>query len=327
MMKKVNKKVFLGMLAMVVCIAIVALCSFFPFIIDPSRWKTKEFLSDQLIASAISIFSIVCVMYMAQASNASNERSNICKARVKFLGNGANIEGSVNRILKHDKISAFSQWVKHVLQPQDIRTAKERILVKCGIEDMHILDLDDTEIKSLVGNPQKIGDRYYKSITKKQYTEVMRAKALRMQLVDPSYYLVCSKYSGDKTITEESSTEQKKKTILLTFSIGSKVIMSLVLTMIFVSLVFDTTQGGQDQATAWLKFASRMFAMLTSAFLGFNVGCQMNDIEAHYIELKCFVHDRFIEDKNFVPKTQQELAKEDFKERVKEETILRIGGK
>ena len=103
--------------------------------------------------------------------------------------------------------------------------------------------------------------------------------------------------------------------------------MSLVLTMICVSLVFDTTQGGQDQATAWLKFASRMFAMLTSAFLGFNVGCQMNDIEAHYIELKCFVHDRFIEDKNFVPKTQQELAKEDFKERVKEETILRIGGK
>ena len=53
----------------------------------------------------------------------------------------------------------------------------------------------------------------------------------------------------------------------------------------------------------------------------------MNDIEAHYIELKCFVHDRFIEDKTFVPKTQQELAKEDFKERVKEETILRIGGK
>ena len=208
-MKKVNKKVFLGMMAMVACIAIVALCSFFPFIIDPSRWKTKEFLSDQLIASAISIFSIVCVMYMAQASNASNERSNICKARVKFLGNGANIEGSVNRILKHDKISAFSQWVKRVLQPQDIRTAKERILVKCGIEDMHILDLDDTDIKSLVDKPQKIGDRYYKSITKKQYKEVMRAKALRMQLVDPSYYLVCSKYSGDKTITEESSTEQK----------------------------------------------------------------------------------------------------------------------
>ena len=78
-----NRKVLLGGAALACFVGIIAICSFFPFIIDPSRWKTKEFLSDQLIASAISIFSIVCVMYMAQASNASNERSNICKARVK----------------------------------------------------------------------------------------------------------------------------------------------------------------------------------------------------------------------------------------------------
>lgn len=324
MIKKINKKVLLGSMAMVACIAIIALCSFFPFIIDPSQWQTQEFLSDELIIVAISIFSIVCVMYMAQASNAGNPNSNICKARVKFLGNGSDIEGSVNRIVKHDKISAFSQWIKQVLQPQDVRSVRERIILKTGIEDMSVLDLGDTELASLLTAPQKIGERYYKEITKKQYTEILRAKRLKLQLVDPSYYLICNKYSGNKTITEESSTEQKKKTTLLTWSILSKTVMSVVLAMIFASLIYDTTQGDGGQASAWLKFASRLFSMLTSAFLGFNVGCQMNDIEAHYIDLKCFVHDRFIEDKTFVPKTQQEMAKEEFKDRVRRENVQRL---
>lgn len=324
-MKKLNKKVLLGSLAMVCCVAIVGLCSFFPFIIDPTRWQTKEFLSDQLIIVAISIFSVVCVMYMAQASNGANPSSNIARAKVKFLGDGTN-EGSVDRILKHDRISAFSQWVKQVLQPNDIRTAREKIVIKCGIDDTSVLNLDSHILMLLVDNPQRVEGRYYRRITKKQYKEVKRALALKMPLVDPSYYLVCNKYSGGKTISEESATEHKKKTTLLTFSILSKTIMSVILAMIFASLIYDATQGDQGSATAWLKFASRMFSMLTSAFLGFNVGCQMNDIEAHYIELKCFVHDKFMEDRDFKPKTQQEMAKAEFAERVRNEGLL-IGGK
>ena len=323
---KFNRKIILGVSALLCCIAIVALCSFFPFIIDPSRWQTAEFLSDELIVTAIVIFSLVCVMFVAQASNAQNPDSRIARARVRFLGGSkrnadgtySRTEGSVERITKHDRISSFSQWVKQVFQPRDVRSAKERMLSKAGIEDFSILNLEEAEIRALIGTPQKYGDRFYKGITKKQAVEALRAKRLRIDLVDPSYYLTCSSLGNNMTITEKSGSETKKKTALLSFSIISKVAVGVVIAMIFASLVYDTSTG-VEQAKAWMKFASRMFSMATSAFMGYLVGCQVNDIDADFVEMKCLVHDEFFEDSTFVPLSQQELAKKAYVERVREE--------
>lgn len=91
------------------------------------------------------------------------------------------------------------------------------------------------------------------------------------------------------------------------------------------SLVYDSSSG-IEQATAWMKFLSRMLAMATSSFMGYVIGCQMNDIDADYIKKKCLVHDRYFEDSDFRPKSQQEEAKDEFMERVREET-LKIGMK
>lgn len=326
---KVNKKIVLGLGALVSCIAIVALCSFFPYIIDPTQWQNSEFLSDELIITAITIFSIVCLMFISQASNAQNPDSRIARARVRFLGGNrkdadgrtVRIEGSVERITKHNKISAFTQWVKQVLQPRDIRSAKERMLSKIGVDDFTLLDLDDSQIRALIETPQKYGERFYKGISKKQAKEILRAKKLRIEIVDPSYYLTCSAIDNNKTITEKSGRESRKKATLLSYSIVSKVIVSIVIAMIFASLILDTSQG-VEQAKAWMKFVSRMFSMATSSFMGFLIGCQTNDIDADFIEMKCLAHDEFFEDSTFVPKTQQELAKEEFVERVKKEGTL-----
>ena len=324
MLSKANRKIILGLFTFLCAIGIVAMCSFFPFIIDPTRWQTEEFLSDELIIVAIVIFSIVCMMMISQASNAQNPMSKLAKARVKFLGKtegGAHIEGSVERITKHDKISAFSQWVKKVLQPRDIQSAKERILVRAGIDDFTVLSLSEAELKALLRKPQKYGDRFYDVITKKQYLDIKRAKNLKFTLVDPTYYLTCSSISSDKTITEKSGRESIKKGTLLTWSIASKTILTVIIAMIFASLVYDTTAGDLG-ATAWMKFASRMFSMATSSFMGFMVGCQMNDIDADFIDTKCLAHDEFFEDKDFKPLSQQELAREAFAKRVAEETVM-----
>lgn len=323
-LSKSNRKILLGLFTFVCAIGIIAMCSFFPFIVDPTRWQTEEFLSDELIIVAIVIFSIVCMMSISQASNAMNPMSKLAKARVKFLGttaNGVHVEGSVERITKHDKISAFSQWVKKVLQPRDIQSAKERILIKAGIDDFTVLKLSEAELKALMSKPQKYGDRFYDIITKKQYLDIKKAKNLKFTLVDPTYYLVCSSISSDKTITEKSGKESIKKGTLLTWSIASKSILTVIIAMIFASLVYDTTKGDLG-ATAWMDFASRMFSMATSSFMGYMVGCQMNDIDADFIDTKCLAHDEFFEDKTFKPLSQQELAKEAFANRVKEETAL-----
>lgn len=306
-----NRKILLGAGALVCFIGIIAICSFFPFIIDPSKWQTAEFLSDELIVVAIVIFSTICLMSIAQASNAMNPNSKIAKAKVRF-------GTSVERVFKGQNISAFSQWVRKVLQPKDVRTAKERTVQRAGVEDLACLDLEESELKALVGAPQKYGDRFFKAITKKQFQAIMRAKRMKLALVDPSYYLSCSKSAGDKTPTEQSAQEGRKKGALLTWSIGSKIVVTVVVAMIFTSLVYDSATG-VDAAKSWMKFASRMGSMASSSFMGYMIGCQTNDIDAYYIELKCLVHDEFFEDGSFKAKSQQEEAREAFAERVRKE--------
>lgn len=315
-MNKANRKIILGVGALICCIAIIALCSFFPFVIDPSKWKTKEFLSDELIVSAIVIFSIVCVMYIGQASNSQNPNSNIAKAKVKFF----------NSVAKITNISAFEQWVEKKLQPTDIRTEKEAILKKNGIDDYTIIDLEKNEIKSLIDTPQKYNGRYYKGISKRQYQEVLKAKYFSMRLVNPTYYLSCSTIASSQTVSRKSGNENKKKGVLLTWSITSKVFMSFVTAMIFASLVYDLSEGG-SQAQAWMKFLSRMMSMTSSSFMGYMIGCQTNDIDADFIENKVLAHSKYLQDTEFKPKDQQELAKEQFAERVRKENVALIGGK
>lgn len=295
-------------------VGVIALCSFFPFIIDPTRWQNTEFLSDELIMAAIVIFSTVCLMLISQASNAQNPNSNLAKARVKFFK-------SVARIIDGKLISSFSQWVKQRLQKNDIKSMKERMTLKTGVEDVSILELEDSEITALIQTPQKYGERYYKGITKKQANEIKKIKRMRIALVDPSYYLTCSSIEAKRTITEKSGGEGKKKAALLTWSITSKIVMSVIIAMIFASLIYDTTQGS-NTPQAWMKFASRMFSMATSSFMGYMIGCQVNDIDADYIEMRCLAHDQFFEDRTFKAKTQQEDARDQFIERVKQENLL-----
>ena len=304
--KKFNKKIVLGMAAMVAGVGVVALCSFFPFIIDPKRWQTSEFLSDELIMVAIVIFSTMCLMFISQASNNENVDSEISKARAKFTK-------SVKRITEGGLIVQFSQWVKNVFQKNDVKSMKERMSLAVGVEDFSVLELEDEKIRSLVGKMQSYGGHTYPDITKKQADEIInRVKRAKIKLVSPSYYLMCSTKSNDRTMSEMSGDEQKKKGVLLTFSLVSRIVMSLVIAMIFASLVYDTATG-VEKASAWMKFASRMFTMATSSFMGFLLGSQMNDIDADYINMKCIVHDQFFEDA-YSKKSKVEIMDERYQE-------------
>ena len=109
--KTVNKKVLLGIFSILMCMGLIIVSSFVPFIIDPRKWQTKQFLTDELIICAIVIMSMVSVMFIGQASNAQNEQSRIAKSRVKFFD-------SLDKVIAKG-INAFRQWIRKVLQPED----------------------------------------------------------------------------------------------------------------------------------------------------------------------------------------------------------------
>ena len=324
----INKKVMLGIFSILMCLGLIIVCSFVPFIIDPKQWQTVEFLTDELIISAIVIFSMVAAMFIGQAGNAQDPKSNIAKARRDFFA-------SVKDVIARG-VNAFRQWIKKVLQPEDVKTIRERKLRNLGIDDVLILELDDLQLLELTQNAQKYPiptadndndrkGRYFKKITKDQYKGVLEIKKadLSVKFVEPEYYLSVKNLSDNRTVSERSANEGRKKRFVLSSSIFSKLLITIVSAMIFASLVRDLTTD-VDQAAAWAKFASRMWAMISSLFMGYIVGVQMNDIDAEYIDMRVQVHTRYLQDSGFEPLTQQEEAKQEFVNRVKEEQVLQL---
>lgn len=309
-LKKIaNKKIILGVSAIIVACTFIGITSFIPFIITGEKLGSEKFWTDELIIIAITIFAMISALFIGQAGNAQDSKSKLAKSKVKFMESAAQITN----------INAFCQWVKKVLQPQDIRSMKERELRKHGIDDYSVLELSDAEIKALANDAQKYNGRYYSQISQEQADFILKLKdgVKKIKLVEPEYYLSVSSIENDKTDSEKSGRESTKKNITLTFSIVSKILIALIPAMIFAALARDLSGEGVDQAEAWATFCSRMISMISSAFMGYLVGCQMNDIDADYIFLRTRVHQKFLQDKTFVPLTQQQQAREDFINRVK----------
>lgn len=329
--KGVNRKVLLGIFSIFMCLGLIIVCSFVPFVIKPENWQTNEFLTDELIISAIVIMSMVSVMFIGQASNAQNPNSRIAKARVDFFN-------SLKEVIARG-VNAFRQWIRKILQPEDIESIKERKLRNLGIDDLLILELDDIQLLELTKAPQRYAianakdeedqkGRYFKKISEEQYKGILEIKktGYKLRFVEPEYYLSVKNLTDTRTVSERAVNEGKKKRFFLSSSIISKLAMTIVSAMIFASLVRDLSSD-VDQAAAWAKFMSRLWAMITSSFMGYIVGTQMNDIDAEYIEMRIQVHTRYMQDNEFKPLTQQEEAKKEFVERVKEEQVLQIENK
>jgi hypothetical protein len=313
-MKKVfdNKKLLLGFLTMVVILAIIVVSSFWPFILDLSRVGTTEFITDQMIIMAITISVTISMMFIAQVSNAQNPNSELAKAKVEFMN-------SIKKIVNH---TWFYQWIKRVLQVNDRRDIAEKGMMKLGVP-FAVYELSDTEIRSLE-KPQKFGDTFYKSLTKKQIEGVLSLKkqVARIKFVSPNYYTSFKSLMIDKNLSEIARGENKKKIFTVIFQLALKIVMSFIFAAILASLVRDLAQEDGSTAQTWMRFLSRTFAFITSSFLGFTLGCKLNDLDAFYITKRVEAHTLYLEDKDFKPIDE---AKQEFIERVLNEEHALIG--
>lgn len=308
-----NKKVLLGLATVAFIFAVILVSSFWPFILDPSKIATKEFLTNELIITAIVLSVTSSFIFVAQASNNKNEDSEICKARVSF-------KKSIEKIENH---TFFYQWVKKVLQENDKKEIVEREMNKLVLP-IELYYMDDNVLETLTV-AQKINDKFYGPYKPSQLMEVINLKkrVSRIKFVTPSYYTSVKAIQSDKTLSELAMKENLKKTMTVLVDVSSRVIMTWVSAMILGSLVRDLAQGDMNIAQAWMTFLSRGFSLFSSCFFGYNVGCKANDIDAFYILKRVEVHTMYLEDKTFKPVDE---SKEAFKDRVREESLLITNG-
>lgn len=285
-----NRKIMLGVMSFLSCLAIVVVSSFFPFIFEPDNLFNKKFWTDEIIIIAITLISIISFVFISQASNAQNPKSQIAKANVAF---STSVEGITNH-------TRFYQWVKKVLQKKDKQEIIERKLNEIGIQDKRVYNLDPKDIEQLF-MPCKINDVIYRRLTKEQIEKLLALKKRmgKMKFVNPSYYTSTRTLDAHKTFSEIAIGESKKKALTLLMDVTAKVITTLLVAMVFASFVRDMTTE-IDKASATYTFVVRLWTMITSAFVGYRTGSNINDIDAFYIMKRVEVHKLYNEDKSFV---------------------------
>lgn len=315
-----NRKIILGVTALAILVVVIFLFSFVPYTISGQKLTEPSFVVDLLMVCVITIFAMIGTLFVGQASNAQNPKSKIAKATVEFLN-------SKIKVLEQGQ-SKFKQWIVNVLRPKDKQTIIERTLNEAGIEDLSVMKLSIHEIQELTV-PQKYNGEFYDKLTDKQIKLLLKIKeeGLKINFVAPEYYLSVQGIKDKRTISERSQEEDIKKSKIVFVSIASKLMLTISFSIIFALFVRDVASGDYTAAEVATKLFARLFAFFTSVFMGYLVGCQINDIDAEYIEMRTSVHTDFLEDKEFKAKDIKEIAKEAFIDRVSNEQVLKLDNK
>lgn len=292
-----NKKIILGMMTVLLILGIVIVSSFWPFILDPNRIMNESFLSDELIITSIVLSVTISVIGIAQASNAANKDSELCKKKRLF-------RKSMKRITSR---TAFHQWVKDVLQQRDRQDIVEQEMSKLGIPVEAYL-LERKQILSLT-EPQEIDGVKYEGYPINDLKRVLFLKKQipSIKFVSPNYYTsVKSIDAGKKNHSQLAAKESIKKILMVVVQLFFRILFTWGCASVLGSLVRDFAEQGGNSAQAWMSFLSRMFAFSTSCFSGWLIGCKLNDADAYYIGKRVEVHTMYLEDSGLNPEPLDE---------------------
>ena len=194
----------------------------------------------------------------------------------------------------------------------------ERIIKYCTIDDFvalkeHVIDVTDEngntiQIRKLL--PDEVEPVY----------KVLKGD-IKLQAQGPAYFLSAFATKTTKSILEmggyleEQIKENKKWNRVI------KIVSSLVISLVWALFTVKEFMDGND-AQAWINLITRVTALITSLLSGWLSSVITVKLLAEILEYKKLVLVEFItsiEHKLFIPKTEDELAKEESEQYKKEQ--------
>lgn len=312
--KYTNKKTGLSILSFILVLIVAVLSAIPEFMINPSQIATSKFVTKLIMSLIIGVTSLICFVMIGSNSNALNEASEIYKARNNFRESVAKIFPEYHK---------FKQWIELKRRPLKQKEVYERILHTIGISNLHYLDLDLLELKNLVDAPDmNLAKKYgIRQITQEQYEVIYGIKTGRyaLKFLDVNDFLYEKTIGLNETDEEMLAKQYKKRTLMFTEAISSKVLITIVISVALGVIGWSTAENiGGDMTTAQRIFTilwdilSKLVTAAVSAMMGYMDGGKYNDFDARYLQVKTNVHIQFFSDTDFVAKTEKELAMDEF---------------
>lgn len=312
--KFTNRKMLFAIFTFIIVFLVCVLSAIPEFVINPASLATAKFWTKTITSLIIGITAMVCFMIISGSYNAISEASKLFNARVKFNSYVEIILSGERDLISY---SGFSQWILNVHRPKEQKKKIANVLYLHGITDDDLLNLSFSELENL----KKEGTAEHKQISEEQYQCLVDIKngVYSINFVEVNDFLTEKAREAGLTTDEFLALQEKRKRILYMQRIGSKILFSILISMLLGSIGWSVSEaiGGEGDAvektfTIVWDILSKCATAIISAFMGYLDGIKFNDMDAEYLVEKTSVFQQYFNDKEFIPLTEKELAKAEY---------------
>ena len=310
-----NRKTLVSAFALFMVMVVAVVSSIPELLIDPTLIFTSKFITKLLMSMLIGTTSMLCFIFMAQTSNSESPKSKLFTSRLKF-------RESAEKILQPKEFKRFKQWVFQIRRPNQQLERYMNELNAVGLTDERVLTLTMEELEELKERPIKKGtNEYYSKLTKEQYKILYAIKTGKyaLKFLAPSDYLSETTKAQGKTSEQILSEQYEKRTFMFAEKLATKILLITAISIFIGAIGWNASETIGGEGSEWQKWwtiawdiASKFMTATTSAFAGWLSGEKFNDYDADYLDLKRTIHLEYYSDDDFVAKSDNELAREDY---------------
>lgn len=306
-----------SVVAAVLCLFVLSVLTAFANAgLDPSKLNTIENITNMCLNAATTIFGVIVaiplgVVCTKQLTTASGGPGKYLSTHSEYV--------KIRKMIEPKRL-AFGQW--HTKQHIDEQRQKcLNHLLAHNIEQANeIMKLSREQILKLTTSQRFVVDGeelYFKALTHEQIracNDVLSGRIVVHKLPD-SYFLYVDGKS-DATFYDQAHNEARDNAIFLVTRLVYKIFIGFVITSIFTSLIIsklsDDITTREYVIKALISIFARTFNAISSVYWGYQIGQEQVYRQCYYINGKTQFLELFDADITFVPKSLQELAKEDY---------------
>lgn len=324
----ITRKTVYATLSIVVAMVLIVVLSIINAEFKLDALKTTKFWTNFAILTGLSIVGMVMGVQSGKDMSQNNKIGAFRKSLEKF----SSIFKKIDDIML---FAYFEDWLE-IYRERKKKEKIERIIKDCGIKQLEVLDLDLSEL-GLLKNPykkqwdkdcdRKYGNEevtYFLSCTDEQIEIIKKCLAGKVRVSDiPKSFFTDATNQSEKDMWESASNASKKKGLFLGTNYLYRIVGLLAFSILFAGI--GVGESGAGSKEMWSLMVTRIFCLLMSYFWGIFVGFEYVKIDTTYINFKTLILNQYFEEyqlKIFVPKTIDEISKEQYEKYEKEKNEI-----
>ena len=285
----------------------------------------SDFWTNFAISFALCVYCLYFGIPEGQSLYQKKENGRYRVARNNFLE---------VRKTTQTKDNEFNQWLDDYYQKSK-RDYYQSILSLHGNVNPYVLDLDLNELDNLSRPYKKCWkdtefdkrhDTIFRTHTQEQIDlikKIYRGEIKVEKIPNDFFKTIDGKIVSSEYV--EQARDKAKKIKKYAMLIVMRLVLIFLFAIIFASFGIEVAKAtsGEQVLNQTVRTLSRIWTMISSFVYGFSIGKTMTMDEASVFEFKYRVNVAFLNDKHFIPLSEEELAEKEYADYMSSQTEVK----